>query len=254
MELRLRVSGDEKQLYIKVGNIPLGELRECAKGYFFEVRLKKIQFRMDLSSIYYQELRAGRLRVNQFLFKKDPEEAQFMIKFPLDLNEVFHEISEGRVRLSVDINEGIQVRGYLSIRKEQLKPYVDLEEKPPHVIEKLKDVTPSPLKPRPELDHARWKNDRRETYDALFYKFNHSMNQHMEKQKRFGGTKNASVNTAALRKKGIYHDKFGDNKCDNCYYFRGDRCSLHLVDVTIDHMCFMHRGYREVQGGGFSPR
>lgn len=259
MKLRLHVSKEKKQLFVRIENILAEEIKENSRGYYFDLSLKKIQLSIEISSVYSREMENGSVRLNQFTLKKD-NDYTFSIGIGLDLNEVFHGIQRNRVQLLMDTNEGVHVKGFLRIRKEQLERYVERnesEEQNSTAYESFKDVAQTNLisvKSRKKWNNARWRNDRKQTYGALFYKFNQSMNQYAEKQKRFGRRQNYKIDPAALRRKGIYHDEFADNKCDNCYYFRGDQCSLHLVTVTIDHACFKHRGYREIQGGAFSPK
>lgn len=259
MRLRLNVSKDRETLIITLKNIRSDYIKENAKGYYIDFQLKEIQLRVDISSVYSKELKEGKLKFDQFLLINRDHHEQFTLKFGIHLNEYYQRIKDNRVHFYLHVNEGIQLEGDLTIRKKQLEPYVKITEfevksTGNEVPKEDVEINRSPFQQRKKWNNARWENHRRQTYGALFYKFNKSMNRHAEKQKRFGHTQNFKVNRADLRKKGIYHDEFGDNKCDNCYYFRGDQCSLHLVAVTIDHACFKHRGYREIQGGAFSPK
>lgn len=253
MKLRLSVLKEKKQLLIRIDHIPMRKIGENARGYYFDISLEKIQLRAEISSVYSREMERGRVRLSRFTLEKNDED-RFSIGVALDLHEVFHNIQSNRLQLLVDRSEGVRVEGFLRIRKEQLEPYTErteFEEKTSAVNVATTNLPPVKSK---QWNNIRWKNDRKQTYDALFYKFNKTMNRYAEKQKRFGNKRNLKVDQAALRRKGIYHDEFADNRCDNCYYFRGDQCSLHLVTVTVDYVCFKHRGFREIQGGAFSPK
>lgn len=258
MKLRLRVSREKQQLLVRIDHIPMQKIMENSKGYYFDLSLEKIQLSGEISSVYAREMEYGKVRLNLFTLQKSDHDT-FTVRFVLNLHEVFCGIQNNRVQLFIDQHEGVQLKGFLSIRKEQLEPYIEqmeCEKAPSIVDDRLKKVASTNLPPlqNKKWHNIRWKNDRKRTYGALFYKFNKSMNRYAEKQKQFGGSRNLKVDPIALRRKGIYHDEFGDNRCDNCYYFRGDLCSLHLVTVAVDYSCFKHRGFREIQGGAFSPK
>lgn len=257
MKLRVRVSSDQKQLLIQVNQINVKDIMENARGYYVNLALKKIQLKIEISSVYAREMEEGIVKHRQFLLKKNEHET-FLVRITLDIEEAFQRIQNNRMQVLVDESEGIQVTGFLAISKKQLEPYIERTkiEDIPIIKESSKNIatTNPPPTYHKKWNQIRWQNDRKRTYPALYYKFNKSMNRHAEKQKRFGVGRNLKVDPAALRRKGIYHDEFADNRCDNCYYFRGDLCSLHLVTVTVDYACFKHRGFREIQGGAFSPK
>ncbi len=257
MKLRVRVSSDKKRLLIQVNQMNIKEMTENSRGYYFNLTLKKIQLQVEISSVYAREMEDGIVKHHHFLLKKN-EDDTFLMRIALDLEDSFQRIQNDRLQVLLDANEGIQVTGFLAIRKKQLEPYVErteMEDIPiiKEIPKNLATANPPPTYHK-KWNQIRWKNDRKRTYPALVYKFNKSMNRHAEKQKRFGVGRNLKVNPAVLRRKGIYHDEFADNRCDNCYYFRGDLCSLHLVTVAVDYACFKHRGFREIQGGAFSPK
>lgn len=65
----------------------------------------------------------------------------------------------------------------------------------------------------------------------------------------------SSIDEKALRKRGIKpKDPHITNRCVNCVYYIGFKCTYHNIEVTENHSCYKFRGYEILHGGNFSPR
>lgn len=238
MNIQLSLNNSATMYLIVASSIPVVNIKDKINYFELIIGHSNLYLSIKFPKKYNWALINKNRNISSACFSFRFHNEHCVLRYKISAQKLINNLFNDRFIINDKLKNGVLISGILNIKKEDLLK--EIKQKKSKQKKKLSQ------RERKKLENEKRKRKYKRLLEVMEERYKNEIN--TTKQKNH-------LENDHLKQKGIYRvDSMNFRKCDNCIYFMNNKCVFHQVNVTKNHCCNKFRKFKEIYGGGFSPR